>query len=183
MRTKRFTIIAFVAGFVIASAGTATAAKLITGRQIKDGSIGTRDLSKKVRAEIENRFPSGDVPSGKTVRGNYAVATYSSSGSEEHYGMDSISFGFSFASAPQTHMILKGGTPPTGCPGTAENPQADPGHLCVYEGNNNRGSATIGVFSPADGLSPSNRWGAGVILDSFGTNAANSYGTWAATAP
>lgn len=37
----------------VGAAGTAGAAKLITGKQIKDGSIETRDLSKKARAALK----------------------------------------------------------------------------------------------------------------------------------
>jgi len=42
----------FILGLLIATAGTATAAKLITGKQIKDGSIGAKDLSKALRSQI-----------------------------------------------------------------------------------------------------------------------------------
>ena len=59
------TVLAFVLGLVIATAGTATAAKLITGRQIKDGSISAKDLSKAVRAQLAK---SG-VPGSKGVQG------------------------------------------------------------------------------------------------------------------
>ena len=44
--------LAFLLGLLIATAGTATAAKLITGKQIKDGSISSKDLSKAVRAQL-----------------------------------------------------------------------------------------------------------------------------------
>ncbi len=46
------TVIAFLAGILIATAGTATAAKLITGKQIQDGSITAQDLSKSVRDQL-----------------------------------------------------------------------------------------------------------------------------------
>ena len=39
----------FVLGLVIATAGSATAARLITGKQIKDGSIAKRDLTRALR--------------------------------------------------------------------------------------------------------------------------------------
>lgn len=45
-------VVAFMLGLVIATAGTATATRLITGKQIKDGSISTRDLSKGVRGML-----------------------------------------------------------------------------------------------------------------------------------
>lgn len=46
------TIVAFLIGLLVATAGTATAAKLITGKQIKDGSVALKDLSKGVRSQI-----------------------------------------------------------------------------------------------------------------------------------
>jgi hypothetical protein len=43
---------AFLLGLLIATAATAGAASLITGKQIKDGSINAKDLSKAVRAQL-----------------------------------------------------------------------------------------------------------------------------------
>ena len=58
----------FVLGAVIATAATAGAASLITGKQIKDGSISRKDLSKAVRAELARARipgPKGDAgPAG-----------------------------------------------------------------------------------------------------------------------
>lgn len=53
------TAVAFVLGLVVATAGTATAARLITGKQIKDGSIGTKDLSKAVQAQLKKAGRAG----------------------------------------------------------------------------------------------------------------------------
>ncbi len=53
--------LAFILGLLIASAGTATAAKLITGKQIKDGSIGAKDLSKAVQVQLQKAGVSGPV--------------------------------------------------------------------------------------------------------------------------
>ncbi len=53
------TVLAFVLGVVVATAGTATAAKLITGKQIKDGSISAKDLSKAVQAQLAKAGTSG----------------------------------------------------------------------------------------------------------------------------
>ena len=50
---------AFLLGLLIATAGTATAAKLITGKQIKDGSISAKDLSKAVRAQLARTSTPG----------------------------------------------------------------------------------------------------------------------------
>ena len=58
-------VLAFVLGVLVASAGTATAAKLLTGKQIKNGSIARKDLSTGVRAELsESAKPGPQGPAG-----------------------------------------------------------------------------------------------------------------------
>ena len=54
--------LAFILGLLIATAATAGAASLITGKQIKDGSISSKDLSKAVRAQLNKAAVPG--PSG-----------------------------------------------------------------------------------------------------------------------
>lgn len=64
---KVSTILAFLAGVLIATAGTATAARLITGNQIKDGSITAKDLSTALRAQISRTGARGVAgPKGET---------------------------------------------------------------------------------------------------------------------
>lgn len=59
------TMLAFALGLVIATAGTATAAKLITGKQIKDRSITERDLSASVIAKLDRKPGTGPAgPAG-----------------------------------------------------------------------------------------------------------------------
>lgn len=53
------TVVGFLIGALLATAGTATAAKLITGKDIKDGSISARDLSKSLRSQINRTGSSG----------------------------------------------------------------------------------------------------------------------------
>jgi len=58
-------LLAFILGLVVASAGTATAAKLLTGKDIKNGSIARKDLSTGVRAELsETAKPGAQGPAG-----------------------------------------------------------------------------------------------------------------------
>jgi hypothetical protein len=105
-----------------------------------------------------------------------------SSGGE---AVDSLSFLYTLAAAPTPHFITAGSASPSGCPGTADNPQAAPGQLCIYE------KAAIGTVGARDvcGLGiagstcpGSNRWGAGVYELSTGTGLFQSVGTWAVTA-
>lgn len=65
------TIAAFLAGILIATAGTATAAKVITGKQIKNGSITSKDLSKPLRAQLKKAGAKGPqgVPGPQGVAG------------------------------------------------------------------------------------------------------------------
>jgi hypothetical protein len=58
------TALACFVGLMIATAGTATAARLITGKQIKDGTITKKDLSKGVRAQLAKAGVPG--PRGET---------------------------------------------------------------------------------------------------------------------
>lgn len=51
--------LAFILGLVIATAGSATAARLITGKQVKDGSIGEKDLAASVRAKLKRTGAAG----------------------------------------------------------------------------------------------------------------------------
>jgi hypothetical protein len=51
--------VAFLLGLIIAIAGTATAAKLITGKQIKNGTISEKDLSKAVRKKLAKTGSTG----------------------------------------------------------------------------------------------------------------------------
>ena len=50
-------LLAFIIGIALGGAGTATAARLITGKDIKNGSITAKDLSKGLRARLERQDP------------------------------------------------------------------------------------------------------------------------------
>ncbi len=64
MRVGPAAVLAFALGAAVAGGGTATAARLITGKDIKNGSIGVKDLSKPVRAKLKRTGTTG--PSGPT---------------------------------------------------------------------------------------------------------------------
>ena len=82
--------------------------------------------------------------------------------------------------SPTRHFIPDGGAPPAGCSGTRADPQASPGHLCVFEGANNNNLDIVVIFeaNPGEG-----RYG--FDFEVFAAGAGNywDYGTYAVTAP
>jgi hypothetical protein len=71
------------------------------------------------------------LPSGQTVRGAYAASGIATE--TRDVMRDAPSFPYRLAAEPDTHFIPVGGAPLAACPGTTSNPQAQSGHLCVYE--------------------------------------------------
>jgi hypothetical protein len=117
----------------------------------------------------------------KTIQGNYAAGLQAANTNDD--GWDSISFGFELASAPEEALPAGRLGLDAQCPGSAVNPLAAPGHLCVYESvSQNRGSVVL--FTGTTGaVNQASKWGAGVWLIPAAAGNAFSYGTWAVTAP
>ena len=125
---------------------------------------------------------NGQFPSGKTLRGVFAPG-----GTAADAGMlaqESISFGFSLPTNPVAHYIPAGTAPPSQCPGTVNIPQAQPGHLCVYESVSSNVSAVCAVFNPVDNGCPGSAVrGFGVQIFSELAGEFWAQGSWAVTAP
>ena len=217
MRVSPAMVVAMFALFVaLTGTAVATTSALITGSQIKNNSITGTDVKNKSLRPIDFRgsvrgprglrgvagpqgppgaqgiqgiqglpgpFPEGDLPTGKTIRGTYSLGA----GGTDSYAWGHISFGFVLASAPAPHWIAAGASPPAECPGTVANPQAQAGHLCIYEDAG--GFENVGprhVFNPTSPGGPQNqtsRSGAGLFM-TRGAAASDfwSYGSWAVTA-
>lgn len=116
-----------------------------------------------------------------TVRGTWALSGHATT--VNLYALSPISFGFQLPSAPISHWIPVGTSPPGDCPGTPVAPEAKPGHLCVYEVTTENMSAARGITSLAHSQNGTHRMGALV----YGyPNAAGarfySTGSWAVTA-
>ncbi len=129
-------------------------------------------------------FPTGPLPSGATIRGTYSIGTHQNTAGEYHN--IGVSFGYTLASAPTGHFVAVGTTPPAQCPGSALNPQAAPGNLCVYEAVEGNQASTPTVFNPANGTTGTvGTVGFGVSVTGGASTGSNilSYGTWAVTAP
>ena len=117
---------------------------------------------------------SGVLPSGQTLRGTFNMGGDSVAGNS--LANTSISFLFTLDAAPTAHVVLTGNAPPPECPGSAALPEAQPGHVCIYE--NTAKLNTTGVVVDQAGR-------AGVTIFIVGTGAGRFYasGTWALTAP
>ncbi|MBT8208840.1 MAG: hypothetical protein HKN07_14195 [Acidimicrobiia bacterium] len=101
-------------------------------------------------------------------------------------GASSFSYPFELPTKPTAHFVPSGSIPPPECPGNADQPEALPGHLCVYEkASENHLPENVFVIksSRTTGVTDHDRFGAGVfvIATLFGTT--YNYGTWAVTMP
>jgi hypothetical protein len=148
----------------------------VNSAKVANGSLLLADLKPGEIAKGQSEV----VPSGVTLFGVYAVA---GNGTGD-LAQTAVSFGQRFAVAPTAHYIKLGGIAPTACPGNAANPQAQAGHLCVYESFASDNAAGANLFNPLAVLeSSSSRFGFGVYTQGSGEAFYELGGTWAATAP
>jgi len=107
------------------------------------------------------------------MRGEFANYLFSAAAGEYIYS--GHSYVFTLTAGATAHYIPFGTTPPTGCPGTGSNPQAAPGHLCLYEIlATNVSSRNVYNSTPSGFIVGSNALNAGVHY---------SFVAWAVTAP
>jgi hypothetical protein len=159
-----------------------------------------KELDTRVTS-LEAKAGPGVLPSGKTLTGVYSVTGVATAA--DQYADSPISFGYQFASAPSVVVVGISDTPTqaaaAGCPGTAADPKADPGKVCVYEMARENtallaGTGTLveagGAAAQVGGYKPANTpWGTatkyGTIVEASSAAAGQfaSNGTWAATSP
>lgn len=92
---------------------------------------------------------------------------------------DSINWGATFSVPPTVHYMKAGDPLAVGCSGTVSNPNASPGHLCIFESlASNAGTRDV---DNATGNHPlASVFGANVIVYSVAAGAVFAYGSWAA---
>lgn len=115
----------------------------------------------------------GDIlPSGRTMRGAFNIGN--TAVAPGHLGKGSVSFALMLPTQPIMHFIRQGTAAPPECPGSVTLPQAAPGHLCVYEEDNENATdaTTVSVT----------RAGAVFYVRSLALGDFHSYGFWAVTA-
>jgi hypothetical protein len=215
LRFLRRNTIALLALFLALGGTTYAASSALIARnsvaspQVVNGSLQTKDLSKKARTALKgNRglrgltgaqgakgatgaqgvqgVPgpvTGVLPAGQTLRGNYMLSQTNATATNFH---NAVSFGLRLSAAPTVHYINNGTAPPAECPGTVADPQAAPGHLCIYETQATNVGAGRGACNPEVGGCPANsasREGFAVYGPVTGAGAVYMFGSWAVTAP
>ena len=130
------------------------------------------------------------LPSGGTLRGTFGMYGHGEIDNGIEITSESVSFQIPLASAPSVKVVQQGtASAPPECPGTAANPTAAPGWLCIYENRaqNQRSGSYPSVVAPGSGFSPSaSRFGASLIVHGQASGTDWFYwseGTWAVTAP
>ncbi len=120
--------------------------------------------------------PECKLPPGATLTGTWAAEAPGSA--EFHFALGVISYPLQVIPATeQRHFIEENGAT-TECPGTAENPEAAPGQVCIY-----KSGGTSNYEEPAFGSTPSAS--NGVIMrfePKVMTEETRVFGTWAVTA-
>jgi len=190
-----------VVGLIGALLVTSTARAALVLCQKKSGAVFVRSACKKKETPLDpvalglqgppgNTGAKGDpgppgpfpttLPTGQTIRGSYRVGNQTVSGTPVLV-FDTESFVYPLTSAPIVNVITIGGASTSQCPGSADNPQAAPGNLCIY--------AALGlVANPVCVIDPTANLGCarsattGFTLSTT-TNDTFSTGTWAVTAP
>lgn len=166
----------------------------VAGADVKDGSLASVDLApnaidgRSIANLTAGDFAPGQLPdpvpatlpSGKTLRGVYAAAVTGGPG-DSGIGRTAISFSFPLAAAPGSSYLPNGGSNAS-CPGSAQDPSATAGNLCVYEAGTSGPVALTGIFDPLTGVNfRASRFGAVAFVN--GDAGATVRGSWAVTAP
>jgi hypothetical protein len=130
------------------------------------------------------------LPSEKTETGTWSLAPLSAAGAPPSAITDvPISFAIPLENeiaAANVHRIEIGGTPTADCPGTAANPEAKTGHLCVYVGVGSGEFEFSNAFPniyKVDSFVQEGASKSGATLAAFIGAEARVKGTWAVTAP
>jgi hypothetical protein len=124
---------------------------------------------------------TGTLPSGATLSGTFDINQPGATAGAE--ASTSISFGLKLSAAPTVHYIRSGAAVPTGCSGTASNPGAASGNLCIFEvASNNGNAAEVDPANPVTGgANVATTFGAAVSVVATATGSFATYGSWAVT--
>ena len=127
-------------------------------------------------------WPNADaLPAGRTLRGSWTVQfTAPSAGAQLNVP---VSFGFLLPTVlPITYVAQS--TSNSNCPGTDKNPQALPGHVCVYE-SRTVNLSSIDTFETTNPFTANtaDRFGFKLLGVATAAGFMTAEGSWAVTAP
>lgn len=124
------------------------------------------------KADADARFRTNT----QLTRGTFLLGGGDTGGAD--FMTEALSFGVTLAAAPTPHFVPAAGPVPAGCRGSAAAPDADPGHLCVFETIRLNVTDTPGIYAIAGGPG-SNGMGALMTVTSTGSGTAYVAGSWA----
>lgn len=154
------------------SAGSANTANS-AGRA---SSAGRADSASSADAAGDTTGASGPLAAGKTLRGIVAAADDVTAAGQ--IAMGKADFQIPLTAAPIPHIIAPAAPAPAGCSGTAANPGANSGHLCIFMTYvpPNGGPLTL-----IDNTFTARRFGFAIYNNSTGAGRNEFYGNWAVT--
>lgn len=185
----------------------------VGSKQIKPGSIRLADLADRTRqglqGEVGPRGATGDrgpqgprgpqgIQGPQGPQGQAGLATTTLQSRQTLHGVfnvagenldliaSDISFPLSLSAAPIVQVIGKGDAATPNCTGSAAEPSAAPGFLCLYvQDESNVERFEVCDFETVDctGAPEANRFGALLFADPESGGFAFVWGTWAVTAP
>lgn len=102
----------------------------LAGKNGENGKDGAPGAPGKDGKEGSPWTAGGTLPSGKSLKGEWSVDAQHTEATR--VVRSSVSYALPLSKAPITHYIAHNATLPTGCKGSVESPEADPGNLCVF---------------------------------------------------
>lgn len=162
-----------VRGLTVPNATHSTEA--VTAMTAATASTATTATSATTAGTATTASSPGTLASGKTETGVYSVDFVAAAKGDS--GSAAISFAFPLASAPAVEW-LGPNTSDSNCPGSATNPQAAAGHLCVYASTGPPASSYC-----ATACGSGYTFGALPTFSAPAPGRTSSTGAWAVTAP
>jgi Collagen triple helix repeat (20 copies) len=142
----------------------------------KDGANGVPGTAGQKGEKGETGSPwtaGGTLPSGATEKGTWALSVPAEEPTVKFpFAVTAISFIIPLVSEPTAHYLTPAEKETRECPGTAEEPQATPGNLCVYA-EQELDVGTLGVAPRANGAT---------VTTINGSTGGIAFGSWAVTA-
>lgn len=150
------------------------------GQQGKEGAKGPEGPTGPQGPEGSPWTAGGTLPPGQTETGAWVVKPTGALAGNKEWQTD-LSFPIPLAEELDESHVHFGAN--ANCPGTAAEPQAEPGYLCVYKGFG--GANPVAIFDPSKAfVEGANIAGAILYMNASGeVEEQLTWGTWAVTAP